>query len=311
MQPHATPEYSTWRIPRLVLFAPLLILVLVARPALAAEALPYGQGVFWKVEKPGAAPSYVLGTMHVTDDRVVNLPAPVEEAFNAADSATFEVLKTDGVQMRLARAMILTDGRSLDAILGPALSRPRGERAGRYGLPADGVKHLRPWALTIMLSVPQQEVGRLAAGDLALDDWLQDEAERQGKALHQLETIDDQIAVFSSLSEADQVTLLRVAIDQNAQIDAWFEKLLGHYLARDVSAIHALMIEQTAGMNPELAATFQASFIDARNERMVARMAPRLAEGNAFIAVGALHLPGERGILRLLDRQGYRVERVY
>ena len=51
--------------------------------------------------------------------------------------------------------------------------------------------------------------------------------------------------------------------------------------------------------------------LDERNARMVERMAPRLTEGDAFIAVGALHLPGERGILNLLAERGYRIFRVY
>ena len=56
---------------------------------------------------------------------------------------------------------------------------------------------------------------------------------------------------------------------------------------------------------------FTEQLIDDRNDHMVERMLPRLAEGKAFIAVGALHLPGERGILKQLEDQGYRVTRVY
>jgi uncharacterized protein YbaP (TraB family) len=48
-----------------------------------------------------------------------------------------------------------------------------------------------------------------------------------------------------------------------------------------------------------------------RNRRMVERMAVRLAEGNAFIAIGALHLPGDQGVLALLEQQGYEVSVVY
>ena len=44
---------------------------------------------------------------------------------------------------------------------------------------------------------------------------------------------------------------------------------------------------------------------------MVERMAARLSEGKAFIAVGALHLPGDEGILNLLQRDGYRITRLY
>ena len=50
---------------------------------------------------------------------------------------------------------------------------------------------------------------------------------------------------------------------------------------------------------------------DERNVTMVNRMAVRLAEGGAFIAVGALHLPGERGLVSLLTQAGYTVTRVY
>jgi uncharacterized protein YbaP (TraB family) len=56
---------------------------------------------------------------------------------------------------------------------------------------------------------------------------------------------------------------------------------------------------------------FWTRLVDARNRVMVARMQPRLAEGNAFVAVGAAHLPGEKGILNLLARQGYTVRKLY
>ena len=48
-----------------------------------------------------------------------------------------------------------------------------------------------------------------------------------------------------------------------------------------------------------------------RNERMVEKMEARLAEGRAFIAMGALHLYGDRGVLALLAQRGYKVTPVY
>jgi hypothetical protein len=48
-----------------------------------------------------------------------------------------------------------------------------------------------------------------------------------------------------------------------------------------------------------------------RNLLMLERMQLRLKEGNAFIAVGAMHLPGEEGLLQLLRRAGYRVTSIY
>ena len=60
-----------------------------------------------------------------------------------------------------------------------------------------------------------------------------------------------------------------------------------------------------------LADEFQQHLVVDRNHRMAERMRQYLQQGQAFIAVGALHLPGEEGLLNLLEQQGYTVRRVY
>jgi uncharacterized protein YbaP (TraB family) len=56
---------------------------------------------------------------------------------------------------------------------------------------------------------------------------------------------------------------------------------------------------------------FMGYIVDQRNLTMLERMKSRLKEGNAFIAVGALHLPGERGLLKLLEQEGFKVTAIY
>lgn len=60
-----------------------------------------------------------------------------------------------------------------------------------------------------------------------------------------------------------------------------------------------------------LADEFQQRLVVDRNHRMAERMQPYLQQGKVFIAVGALHLPGEEGLLNLLEQQGYAVRRLY
>ena len=60
-----------------------------------------------------------------------------------------------------------------------------------------------------------------------------------------------------------------------------------------------------------VAQLFTSEVVVNRNRRMLERIQPRLREGNAFIAVGALHLPGKDGLLTLLRNKGYRVSPVY
>jgi len=66
-----------------------------------------------------------------------------------------------------------------------------------------------------------------------------------------------------------------------------------------------------ARFEPADAALLDSRVLLDRNRRMAQRMARRLFEGNAFIAVGALHLPGDGGVLQLLQQQGYTVTAVY
>ncbi len=60
-----------------------------------------------------------------------------------------------------------------------------------------------------------------------------------------------------------------------------------------------------------MAEAFKCEVVTKRNYRMFERMQPRLKESNTFIAVGALHLVGEQGLLRLLEKRGFKVRPIY
>ena len=310
---HVSAPADLWlrQFLRHALFALALGLLLLGRAALAGGEMPYGQGVLWKLERGGGAPNYLFGTIHITDQRVLRLPLEVAQAFDGAESATFEVIMTTELQMRLAKAMIAPPDRTLDRVLGPVLYRDAMAAGARYGFPAEQLKFFKPWALAMFLSVPQAEFARSAMGALPLDQALQDRAQAQGKPVYQLETGAEQIALFDELTEADQLDMLESAIRDNARIETLFEDLTARYLARDVGGIHSEMIQQSQSMDEKLVQMFLLRFNEARNRTMVERMAPRLGEGGAFVAIGALHLPGDTGLLSLLAAQGYEITRVY
>ena len=293
------------------LLVPLGILLVSFVPVGAAAELANGKGVLWRVSAPGGAPSYVFGTLHSTDPRVLDLPEPVAEAFQGAKHLAVELETTPQVRLQLSAAMLLTDSRSLDQILGPELFARVANAAQAYGLQPVQLKLFKPWGLLAVFAVPPAEVTRNLRGIEPLDLWLQAEAQRRGMTVLGLETVEEQLAVFENMSEAEQVAMLESTLDVQEDIDGWFERLLGHYLARDIAAIYALMSEQSASLDPKLAADFEKRLIDQRNAAMAERSLDLLRKGNAFIAVGALHLPGEKGVLRLLEDWGYNVTRVY
>jgi uncharacterized protein YbaP (TraB family) len=81
----------------------------------------------------------------------------------------------------------------------------------------------------------------------------------------------------------------------------------GAYLAGNLADLSALADEGFAELDPALSGRIQQRLIADRNRHMAERLEPLLNQGRLFVAVGALHLPGEGGVLNLLAQRGYRI----
>lgn len=307
---------STTRQVKPHLAAGLLLLVLfvswTVAPALARE-LPYGQGLLWKIEPPAsnADPSYLFGTIHVTDQRVLNLPSEVRDAFETSRSATFEIRQTGSGSSKMRELMLLERGETLR----DHLSRPQREllakAADLYGMPEHVLYRFKPWALYMMFAVPPSEAKRASRGKKMLDFSLQTRARDFGKPVYALETLDEQLRLFDEMDYPKQVEYLDSLLRNLDDAEADFERFLQLYLERNLSGLQALMVAELETESPEVLRSFQEDLLDRRNLRMADRMEERLQEGGAFVAVGALHLPGEKGVLSLLHSKGYKLTRLY
>lgn len=289
------------------LFAPLPLHAepLQTAPA-TASAASFSKGLLWKVERPGVKPSHVFGTIHSEDARVLNLPPVVQQTFDGAASFTMEVLLDNTVSQQMASRMFLHAGQDLQGLLGESLFARTTALMLEYGMPRDTVQKLKPWVVFTTLSLPKPETG------LFLDLVLQANAAQQGKPVYALESVDEQLKVFDDIALKDQVTLVKEAVENHAQLKQDLAQMIERYLARDLAGMEQLSDEESAKLgDARLVADVERRLIDERNVRMVQRMVPRLMEGGAFIAVGSLHLPGEQGMLRLLQRRGYTVTVVY
>lgn len=303
---------SPYRLTTLLAIGLTILLLALPRPSLAdSEALPYGQGLLWRIDTQGSEPSYLFGTIHLTDPRVTKLPPAVVKAVDESDSVTLELILNAEAEAALAAEARLTGERTLEDILGRELYADVLAATQGHGMFDGALRGLKPWVVLAIVSMPPEELMRAALGQLTVDKTLQQMATDRGIPVHALETIAEQVAVFGGMPEADVVEMLRQAVEYQPQIPAMIEDMIGYYLAVDMAGLQAAMIEQSAGDDPEIIDRFMDRMIDQRNLRMADRMAGVLAEGNAFVAVGALHLPGEMGLLSLLARRGHDVTRVY
>jgi len=294
--------------------APVVLLavlfLLAAMPCAATDAgidagIDKGHGLLWEVSGEGAEHAYLFGTIHSEDSDVLQLAGPVQQAFEASQAVVLEMLLDVDAMMYSSTAMLMMDGRSLSSIVGQPLFSRISRAIQSRGIPEVVLDRMQPWAAAVTLSMPAPETGQV------LDAMLYKNALQQGKQVYGLETVQEQLHVFESMSEADQIALLKDAVENFSDIDAMHAELLVAYKQRDLNGLMAISEASMQQGDQRLADEFRQHLIVDRNHRMAERMRKYLQQGKAFIAVGALHLPGEEGLLNLLEQQGYTVRRVY
>lgn len=258
-------------------------------------------GLLWRISPSGADPSYLLGTIHSSDPRVVRLRPAVSQALDQSERFIMEMVPDPAAMAELATRMLITDGRDLEALLGTALFDQVKKAMDDYGMPEAAVRNLKPWAAMAMLSMPKP------SADPILDLVLYQRAVASGKPAAGLETAGEQLAVFDELSLTDQIDLLKLTLDHLSELPRFFDRLIQAYTSDDLRTIAAINETYQRQNDSEAVRRFSRRLNDDRNRRMLTRMVPYLRQGGSFIAVGALHLSGPNGLLQLLQSNGYAV----
>lgn len=286
------------------LVALVLAWVLASWAGLAAAGGPL---YLWELRDGRGEPrGWLYGTIHVCDAACFPLPAPVREAFAAADSLALELDPADpSLGPALARAGTLPPGQRVDRLL-PAPLRPRLAAAlAAVGVPDHSAPRLQPWLLGTLMTL---QAARLAGfhTEQGVDLWLATQARARGLPLEALETVERQIAALSAGGEEAQLASLVEVIELIEQQAGprYFGEMLAAWRQGDAAALDHLLREEMAspGMAPLLT-----DLLDRRNAEMAEAIAARLQRGERpFVAVGAGHLGGATGLLELLARRGYR-----
>ncbi len=285
---------------------PVVLLALVGLWLMLFTAAVGGdeRALLFEISAEGVPPCYLLGTIHSEDPRVLALSPATQDAFDRTPVFILETIPDTQAIARSLRIMAYNDGRDLAGVAGAPLYGRVIEAMAERGLTEAAIRDFKPWAAATLLSLPPAVSGEF------LDIRLYQAALAADKQVFGLETIEEQVAIFDSLGEEDQILLLRETLDNRDQLPQIFERLLGAYLDRDLTALARLGDLYLGQGDPRLAENFRRAALDDRNLRMAARLDVHLRTGGCFIAVGALHLPGEEGLLARLGRQGLRVRAV-
>lgn len=282
-----------------------------------AAATPNSAARLWKIEKDGVKPSYLFGTMHMTDPRVIDLTPEAKTAFDSA--ATVVIESTDILdEKKAAMAMLgrpelimFTDQTTLSSLLGKVEAEKLNKGLTARGVPLITVNKMRPWMIAAMIVLPACEQQRKKAGAPFLDIKLARDAEAAGKKVEGLETIAEQLEAMNSVPMDLQIQSLVETVALGDKMDDVMETMIALYAEGRAGLVmpflKSLSAKEMSSMDEKSYGDFEEIMITARNKIMSARAAKILAEGNAFIAVGALHLPGDKGLVELFRKSGYTV----
>lgn len=293
---------------RLILGLLGVVLLLLWSGLAAGQSSRFDQGLLWRVSKPGGVPNHIFGTVHLPDPRLQRLPAAVAEAFAGARLFVAETFQDEHVGMRFFEGGQFRDGTRLDHLMDIEAFVRLVRRLEARGWKAETVSRLKPWmALLLLTAGPERK-------DLpSLDRQLYVEARMRRLRLGELDSVEEQVALFDAVPLATQLALLEFCLEYEDHLPVVAERTLRAYLDRDLKALSRANVEleiyrEDLGTHHTI---LTKKVIDDRNVAMIFRMRPYLRAGGAFIAIGALHLYGDKGVLSLLEKEGWQVERVH
>jgi len=278
---------------------------LIAVVLMAVWCLPLmaGQGLVYSVQRDGGPPSYLIGTMHSEDKRVTALLEQFSPLIEEVELVAVEMVPDAVTLLAVGAATLLPADQSLRGLVGSERFDALSEAASQLGLSPEILNRLKPWAAAVTLGMPASRTGRF----LDMEIYLR-ALELQRRVVG-LETPAEQLAVFDSMAPEMQVVLLTEMIKSAPQMPKQLEELTAVYLSGDLDQIDRFARGQYSGMPDSITRWFDEQLLDRRNARMLQRLPELLDETKVLVAVGAMHLAGDTGLVAGLRRLGYRVER--
>lgn len=268
-------------------------------------------------------PSYIIGTHHLANTGFVNKIAGLTDALTNTDQVYGELSWDDAMNpdslKYMQAAMVLPEGKKLKDVLNAeqyAKLNSYLKKAMQVDLSnplvAAQMGSMTPMAMTnqlTLLSFMMKHMGEFDPTN-TFDQYFQAQAKKNNEYVGGLETVAFQTeTLFKSFPMNRQVELLMCFLDHTEFTEQMNEEISKAFYAQDLDALNAAMdkkLNNSCDNKPEE----DDRLINSRNADWLAKMPAIMAAKPTFFAVGAGHLPGEKGVLEGLKKLGYTVEGV-
>lgn len=274
----------------------------------------------WKVEgKDLTTPSYLFGTIHLSDPSVATLHPVAQKAFNQSDYFYAEIDMSIENQMAGAQKMMRKDGKQLNESIGAELTAQLDKELKLINpqLTSAPFQPMKTWLVAILPTLLPDQL----AGKKPLDLQLWEAATKANKKTIGLETMEDQMKGFNSLTETEQITFLKLSLDhlekERMSNISMKDKITKAYLQGDETKVVDLVFAYSKGLpegkNKLLGQKIIALVLIARDKTIsqsIINALKKTPKSSHFFAVGAAHYCTEKSILFHLKEAGYTVTRV-
>ncbi len=264
--------------------------------------------LFWEVSGNGLQkPSFLFGTYHLLNSGYLETIPKVKAAFENADGAVVETELDSSMMMKMMFLMVMPDKKIADLLNEKDYALVSKEVQESTGASMDMMAQFKPTFITLMLTLAyNQKINgdRLNQyGGHPLDSYFATAMRKKNKPVGTFETMEEQISlIFDHDPVEKQAEQLVEFVKMKKELTGVQSDLLNLYIREDLHGLFRLYqkYEEQFGDTAYL--------LDNRNVQWMGKLPDFLSKGNQFIAVGALHFTGEKGLIKLLREKGYNVK---
>lgn len=285
----------------------------------AVDQTVFAKGIVWRASK-GEKTITVIGTMHLADPRLNAVFNRVADTIAETEILLVEATAKEEALLQAEMAnnpdmMFNTSGPTLPEVLPDDVWNAIVDAARARSIPPFLAAKMKPWFLGLSLSIPACAMADLMSDAPGLDQMLMDEATRVGTPQKALEPFSTLFDIMQEGSDEEQLEMLKLGLLNPDVQTEMFVSMLNSYFEEDIAEIWELSrisINYVPGLEPGqaeglFAEAEQALLID-RNLAWIPAIENAVAgRNNITIAAGAAHLPGEFGVLKLLENRGWEI----
>jgi hypothetical protein len=264
--------------------------------------------LLWKVSGNGLKKSsYLFGTYHLKSGDFLKKVKGAQEALEASEAVVGELEITPEVASQLMTYMVMED-QQLDSIL--TIEQYDSVAAAlkeQLGIPIMMLNKVKPMGIYLLLASgeagKEMRENKKEGDSQPMDMWIQTRAKETNRPVLSLETMQDQAELLfnsSSIERQTEMLLQYIRMEQKS-VDAESEKLEKCYSKQNLECLVELM------QSSDYSDIEKNLLLRDRNLRWIPQLEENMKKQSSFVAVGALHLAGDQGLISLLQNQGYIV----